>query len=294
MDRIDSDFSVGGDRCAAWLYLPSGTNQAVPCIVMAHGFSAVRDQRLPAFAERFVAAGYAALVFDYRFFGDSGGEPRQLLDVKKQLEDWRSAIAHARSLPEIDGDRIVVWGTSFAGGHAISLAAEDHRLAAAIAQGPFADGLTNIASYGLRHALSLTIPAIRDQFRAMTGRAPYLLPAVGVPGSKAIINTPDALSGFLGATGPDSLWRNEIAARIGLFVEFYRPGRKAADIQCPILFCIANRDVITPPPAARRAAALAPKSELKEYDAKHFDIYVGETFEHVVSDEIDFLKRHVG
>jgi uncharacterized protein len=294
MDRIDVDFASGGDRCAAWLYEPPGSAEPVPCIVMAHGFSAVRDQRLPAFAERFAAAGYAALVFDYRHFGDSEGEPRQLLDVKHQLDDWRAAIAHARSLPGIDPDRIVVWGTSFAGGHAISLAAEDHRLAAAIAQGPFADGLTNIASYGLRHAASLAIPALRDQIRALLGRPPYLLPAVGLPGSRAIIVTPDALSGFLGVTGPDSLWRNEIAARIGLFVEFYRPVRKAATIRCPILFCIATRDVVTPPAAARKAAARAPRSELKEYDARHFDIYVGETFEQVVSDQIDFLKRHVG
>jgi fermentation-respiration switch protein FrsA (DUF1100 family) len=294
MDRVDADFISGGDRCAAWLFQPPGAGAPVPCIVMAHGFSAVRDQRLPAFAERFVAAGYAALVFDYRHFGDSEGEPRQLLDVKRQLDDWRAAIAHARSLPNVDPDQIVVWGTSFAGGHAISLAAEDHRLAAAIAQGPFADGLTNIASYGLRHAMSLAVPAIRDQIGALLGRPPYLLPAVGLPGQKAIITTPDAVSGFLAATGPDSLWRNEIAARIGLFVEFYRPVKKAGEITCPILFCIATRDVVTPPAAARKAAALAPRSELKEYDARHFDIYLGEIFEQVVNDEIDFLKRHVG
>jgi dienelactone hydrolase len=294
MERADADFRSGGDNCAAWLYRPLGAAEPVPCVVMAHGFSAVRDQRLPAFAECFAAAGYAALVFDYRHFGDSDGEPRQLLDVKRQLDDWRAAVAHARHLTGIDPDRIVVWGTSFAGGHAISIAAEDHRLAAAIAQGPFADGLTNIASYGLRHALSLAVPAIRDGLRGLLRRPPYLLPAVGLPGQRAIICTPDALSGFLGATGPDSLWRNEIAARIGLFVEFYRPVKKAADIRCPILFCIAARDVVTPPPAARKAAALAPRSELKEYDARHFDIYVGETFEQVVTDELDFLKRHVG
>lgn len=294
MERTDADFTSGGERCAAWLYRPSGTAEPVPCIVMAHGFSAVRDQRLPAFAERFAGAGYAALVFDYRHFGDSAGEPRQLLDIRHQLEDWRAAIMHARALAGIDGDRIVVWGTSFSGGHAITLAAEDQRLAAAIAQGPFADGLTNIASYGLRHAAMLAIPAIRDQLRGMLGRSPYLLPAVGNPGDKAVIATPDALSGFLGATGPDSLWRNEVAARIGLFVEFYRPVRKAAKIRCPILFCIAARDVITPPPAARKAASLAPNSELKEYDARHFDIYVGDVFEQVVTDEIDFLKRHLG
>ena len=82
---------------------------------MAHGFSGVRDQRLDAYAERFAAAGLACLVFDYRHFGDSGGQPRQLLDIGRQLDDWRAAIAFARSLEEVDGDRIGLWGTSFSG-----------------------------------------------------------------------------------------------------------------------------------------------------------------------------------
>ena len=75
----------------------------------------MREQRLDAFAERFAAAGLAALVFDYRHFGASEGEPRQLLDVKRQLTDWRSAVAYARGLAGVDGDRVAVWGTSFSG-----------------------------------------------------------------------------------------------------------------------------------------------------------------------------------
>src|SRR3954453_69051 len=105
MGREQADFTSDGARCAAWLYRPEGGGEA-PCVVMAHGFSGVREQRLDAFAERFAAAGLAALVFDYRHFGASEGEPRQLLDIKRQLADWRAAVAYARSLDAIDPDRI--------------------------------------------------------------------------------------------------------------------------------------------------------------------------------------------
>jgi dienelactone hydrolase len=115
MDRRDVTFDSGGERCAAWLYTPD-TPGPHPIVVMAHGFGAVRAARLWAFAERFAAAGLAALVFDYRYFGDSGGEPRQLLDVSRQLDDWRAAIAFARSLDGVDPERVAAWGSSFGGG----------------------------------------------------------------------------------------------------------------------------------------------------------------------------------
>ena len=114
-----------------------------PVIVMAHGLGAIKALRLSAFAERFQAAGYACLVFDYRHFGDSEGEPRELLSISRQREDWRAAVAYARSLPDVDTDRVVLWGTSFGGGHAIATAAADHAVVAAIAQCPFTDGLAS-------------------------------------------------------------------------------------------------------------------------------------------------------
>ena len=114
--RRDVTFASGGDRCAAWVYVPEGEGPFA-CVVLAHGWSGVREQRLDAFAERFASAGYAAVVFDYRHFGASTGEPRQLLDIGRQLDDWRAAIAFARSLPEVDPQRVGLWGSSFSGGH---------------------------------------------------------------------------------------------------------------------------------------------------------------------------------
>ena len=92
------------------LFISSSDRSTTPIIVMAHGLGGTRRMRLTAFAERFVAEGYACLVFDYRYFGDSEGQPRQLLDIKSQLEDWKAAVAYARSLDKIDPNRVVIWG----------------------------------------------------------------------------------------------------------------------------------------------------------------------------------------
>src|SRR5882757_2508660 len=130
--REDVWFTSGDDRISAWLYQPDSTDPA-PLLVMAHGLGAVRTMRLDAYAERFSAAGYACLVFDYRCFGDSEGQPRQLLDVRMQLDDWAAAVAYGRTLPGIDHGRIGLWGTSFGGGHVIATAARLAGIAAAVA-----------------------------------------------------------------------------------------------------------------------------------------------------------------
>src|SRR5688572_30315455 len=141
MPRQDITFVSGGKRCAAWLYLPDGATEPAPCVVMAHGFGGTRSDAVPAFAERFVEAGLAALVFDYRHFGDSEGEPRQLLDIARQHEDYRAAIAYVRSREEVDAARVALFGSSFSGGHVVHLAARDPSIAAVVSQVPFMDGL---------------------------------------------------------------------------------------------------------------------------------------------------------
>lgn len=90
------DVTLPGE-IAAWLYNPD----AEACVVMGHGLSAVRDQRLPAYAERYAAEGLAVLLFDYRGFGASGGEPRQVIDIGAQLDDWRTAIRYARDFKRV-------------------------------------------------------------------------------------------------------------------------------------------------------------------------------------------------
>ncbi len=214
--REDVRFPSGGETLAGWLYRPEDAEGDAPCVVMAHGFGALKEARLDAYAERFAAAGFAVLVFDYRHFGESTGEPRNLIDVRRQHADWRAAIGHARALDGVDPDRIALWGSSFSGGHVIAVGAADPRIAAIVAQVPHASGLGTLQAAGPRNVLRLTVAGLRDAARALRGRDPYYAPIVGRPGTLAAMNSPDALPGY-SAMYPEGFdWRNRYAARVGL------------------------------------------------------------------------------
>lgn len=292
MDRTDVVFRSGGVECAAWLYQPEGDGPH-PILVMGHGFSATRDLRFDAFADRFAAAGLGALVFDYRYFGASGGEPRQLLDIRAQLDDWRRAIAYARTVPWVDLQRVALFGSSFSGGHVVALAAEDHAIAAIVAQCPFQDGLATVPMLGWANVAKLTGHAIVDQVGAWRGRPPHYIPAVAEPGGMAVMATDDAKDGFAKITPPGTTWENRVAARIGLRVALYRPGTKAAQVTCPALWSIADHDTLCPADRTAALAAKAPRGEVIRYPVGHFDIYVGDDFERAVTDQLEFLTRHL-
>lgn len=291
--REDVRFAAGDETIAGWLYRPEGTAGPAPCVVMAHGFGALKEARLAPYAERFAAAGYAALVFDYRYFGESTGEPRNLLDINRQHEDWRTAIAYARGLDGVDPDRIALWGSSFSGGHVMAVGSEDDRVAAIIAQVPHTDGFATLRSAGPANMARLTVAGLRDQAAALLGREPYYMPIVGRPGTLAAMNSPDAEPGYSALYEDGFDWRNEVPARIALRVGTYSPGKKAARISCPMLVLVGTTDVVTPFKPAIKAAERAPKGELKTYEAGHFDVYVNEDFDAVVADQLEFLARHL-
>jgi dienelactone hydrolase len=293
MERTEVTFPSHGETIAAWFWNPGGEGRH-PCVVLGHGFSATRRDGLEAFAERFAAAGLAALAFDYRFFGDSTGEPRQVLDIRRQLEDWEAALAYVRSRDDVDPDRVAVWGSSFGGAHAITTASRDHRLAAAISQAPFTDGLAQMRITPLRNGALLTVAAIRDYIAAWRGKPPVLIKPTGPPGSLAVMTSPDAQPGFAALIPPDSKWRDEVSARVMLQVGTYRPVRSARKVTCPLLVCVCDEDQVTPPGPAIKAALAAPKGELRRYPIGHFEIYGGQRgFEQAATDQTDFLVRHL-
>lgn len=282
MERHDLHFRSGDAHCAAWHH---PTARRAPIIVMAHGLSGTRRDRLGGFARRFAAAGYAVLLFDHRGFGDSGGEPDRF-DPRLQRADWRAAIAFARTLPGADPDRVVTFGSSMGGGNALQAAADDPRVAAAISQVPFLDLVRQAHRSGPRTALTMLRAAIRDGH----------LPAVGRPDEAAFINAPGAEAGWrrVVATGEDSRWRNRVSARWLLGPPF-RPGRNAATLHCPWLVCVGEDDRVARPGPAIAAANRAPLGELRVYPGvDHFDIYAGPQHDAVVADQLAFLHRHVG
>jgi fermentation-respiration switch protein FrsA (DUF1100 family) len=291
MNRIDVTFDSQGSCCAAWLYYPDGDGP-YPCVILASGFGGIREMHLHAYAERFVQAGLAALAFDYRHFGASKGEPRQLLDIKQQFADWAAAVLYARMLDGIDPEHIALWGTSFSGGHVIEIAAIDHRIAAVIAQVPFIDGIATAFAQGFRHILQSLAAGVRDELCHLRGQSPYYIKTVGVPGTLAAITSPGAAESYHSAAG-ELQWENSVAARVLLHTAFYRPIKAAPRVQCPLLICTCEHDLLTPPGPATRASQLAPQGELRCYKGGHFDMYTGEIFEEAVSDQCRFLTQHL-
>ncbi|MBL9014725.1 MAG: alpha/beta fold hydrolase [Myxococcales bacterium] len=289
--RRELRFPSGDTTCAADLYVPEHRDARTPCVVMAHGFTGTRDLGLASYATRFAAAGLFALVFDYRHFGTSGGEPRQVISVTEQLDDWRAAIAFARGLPEVDPDAIAIWGTSLSGGHVVAIAAEDPGLAAVVAQVPWL-GVDRARESPWRGTTlrALAGAAIRDRLRAARKRPALVLPVVGEPGELAVFTGADAaaFARRFAATAPT--WRNEIAARSLLALLRYRPREGAARIGMPLLLCVAEHDRYASPELARRVAAAAPRGELRTYPIEHFDAYLGEN-ERLVADQVAFRSE---
>lgn len=287
----DLRFSSGDTTCAADVYLPANATVRMPCVVMGHGFTGTRDLGLASYATRFAAAGIAALVFDYRHFGTSGGEPRQLLSVREQLEDWRAAIAFARQLPEVDPERVAIWGTSLSGGHVVAIASDDAAIAAVVAQVPWLGIARGHASpWRVTTLVSLVAAAIGDMLRAQRGRAPLLVSVVGRPGQLAVFTGDDAAAFARRFAASAPTWRNEIAARSLLQLLRYRPHEAAGRLAMPLLLCVAERDRYASPELARRVADAAPRSELRTYPIEHFDAYLGE-HEALVEDQVAFLTR---
>jgi fermentation-respiration switch protein FrsA (DUF1100 family) len=262
-------------------------------VVMGHGLGAVREMGLAEYAERFAAAGIAALVFTYRHFGDSGGQPRQLLDIGRQLEDWAAALAYARSLEGVDRERVAIWGSSFAGGHVIEVAARDQGVAAVVSQCPFTDGIASLRAMDPRTAAKASALATADELSRFLRRGPVSISLTGKPGSAALMAAPDSEPGYRALIPADFDFDDRVAARIAARLPLYRPGRRAAEVTAPILFCVCDNDTIAPADAALRYAAQAPNAEVKRYPTGHFDIYKGEWFERAVADQTSYLAAHL-
>jgi fermentation-respiration switch protein FrsA (DUF1100 family) len=264
---------------------------------MAHGIGGTRDSGLLPFAEAFAEAGLEVLLFDYRGFGDSEGEPRQLAWPPRHRHDYRAAVVYARRLEDVDPDRIVLWGTSWSGGHVAYVAADDLRIAAVVCQTPDLDGartLREIARYASWGQLARnTREGLKDLAGAARGRPPHLIPVVAPPGQVAAMASPDAYDGYHVIAGPT--WRNEIAARAVVAENVNRAITRIGDVRCPILIQIADRDTVAPPAQARAASWRAKGHvEVREYPCEHFDVYVGEWRERSIADQLHFLRRRLG
>ena len=285
VERRELRFPSAGDACAGWLYRPQADGPA-PCVVMANGFSMTRHDGLPAYAERLASAGAAVLAFDYRYLGDSGGLPRQRLRTAAQMQDWRAAVAYARTLEGVDERRIVLWGFSLGGGHAVETAASDPRIAATLALCPMLDGFARVMATPARLSAWLIPRALVAQLGGQD-----LVPVTAQPGGRAAMALPGEADGFAAVVGPGSPWRNEISPAIFLSVGLHRPVRRARAVSSPVWLGLGERDVTVSAKAIERFAERAVKAELHRYPYDHFGAFIDGSPDRVASDQIDFLRR---
>ncbi|MGO9081439.1 MAG: alpha/beta hydrolase [Streptosporangiaceae bacterium] len=267
-------FPSEGIDCAATLYLPADTPGALPGLVMGNGFANVRQMYLPVYARQFAAAGLVVLAIDYRYLGQSGGAPRQQVLPDAQCEDLRNALTWLTARPEVDAERIGLWGTSFAGGHALRIAAIDRRVTAVVAQVP---------AIGLWRYMRRNDPLERERFlaRALTARLDYARTGEARP---LAITAQEGAESILGSAGLDWHHRNEhdhdtfhnwIAAHSLDRIVPYDPGAFVEDISpTPLLMILVDNDTTTPSDVARQIynRTREPK-QLIELAGGHYDVY---------------------
>jgi pimeloyl-ACP methyl ester carboxylesterase len=263
---------------------------------MAHGLGGTKEAGLEPYAARFCDAGFAVLAFDYRHFGASDGEPRQLAWIPYQLEDYAAAVQYARGLPGIDPGRIALWGTSLSGGHVIVTAARDQDIACVVAQCPWLDGraaaIETMKQGGIGQLFRLVPHAQRDIVRSFLGLSPHVIPLVGRPGTVAVMPVAEAWDALEELAPRDFV--NQACARILIRMDKYRPVVHAGRVRCPVMLQICDKDVRDPEHFARETTRrLGDLAEVIHYPIAHFDIYLEEGFEQAVRDQLAFFRKHL-
>ena len=277
--RRDVTFKSEGCLCSGWLYLPDDyqAGQKLPAIVMANAISAIKEITLPGYATRFAAVGYAVLVFDYRHYGSSEGEPRNHLDPHEQQQDIRNAVTWLRAQPEVDRERIGGWGISLGGVHMLHAGAYDRRLKAVVS---VATGLNTLEGAmgraGLQSFLRI-LNADHDR-RFRSGETASYMPAVSMPGQGGMMAIPEAYNFYIEAMNTYApTYENRITTAS---VENLIADRSAEAIHLitpsALLMIHGEKDLI-PPDLVRDVfeRACEPK-KLIVLDCLHTDLYVRE------------------
>ncbi len=292
----DIEFNADGLTLRGWLYLPENVAAPVPTVVMAHGFSAVKEQYLDDFAEAFASSGFAALVYDNRNFGASDGEPRQEIDPVLQVWDYRHAITFARTLPEVDGEHIGIWGTSFSGGHVLMVGAIDRRVKCVVSQVPTISG----PEAALRRTRADLVPNLLAAFDAdrearFFGNAPQTIPVVAEDGTApCVLPGKESWDFFSASMARAPSYRNEITLRSGEMAREYEPGSWVHRMSpTPLLMIVADEDTLTPTDLALDAFERArhPK-KLLLLSGGHFVPYVDE-FDRTSAAAIQWFHEHL-
>ncbi|MHB1948479.1 MAG: alpha/beta hydrolase [Gammaproteobacteria bacterium] len=289
--RENVEFKTDDVKLKGWFYTPK-TESPAPCVVMAHGFSALKEHYLDKFANQFASSGMCVLVYDNRNFGESGGEPRLEVDPVAQIRDMRNAISYAQEQKTVDPKKIGVWGTSFSGGVVLTVAAVDKRVSCVVSQVPFVSGH--------HKSLRLNRPEqwddVREKYYAdrrarLAGKPPATISVVtDNPERPAIMKIPSAYSFFTSVKS----WENKVTLRSVENSGEFEPIHYIKYITpAPVLFIVAKKDTVNTTDLALKAYAKArePK-KLVMIEGDHFTPYV-EQFESCVNAATKWYQKHL-
>jgi uncharacterized protein len=299
MNKENILFTSEGVNCVAHLYWPDtfSTEEKFPVIVMAHGFSLVKEAYLPKYAEVFTKAGLAVFVFDYRFFGESEGTPRQHLIPAEQIKDYRNAITFVSQHPRIDAARIGIWGTSYSGGHVLHTAAVDRRVKAVVAQVPTINGWRG-ASRKMGPEKMAAFLSLLEEYRTARYHGAELryINVVSDKGELAAQPSAESFNWFTAMSAIAPTWENRITLEsMESYLEYNPAGLIDIISPTPLLIIAAEGDAVTPADLARDAfdnKAREPKQWL-QVPGGHFDVYDGPSFEQASQAAAQWFTKHL-
>ncbi len=263
-------FNADKVKLSGWFFTPLSVSSPFPCVIMTPGFSALKEHGLEQFAEVFVSAGISVLIYDNRNFGESEGEPRQEADPKLQVEDYSHAIDYVQSMPEVDAERIGIWGVSYSGGHVLMVAAHDRRVKCVVSIVPYVYGHYGILQAEQPEKLAALKKMYReDEQNRAKGEAPMMIPVVSKDRKVlAVMYQPSAYEFFTQVKS----WKNEVTLKSIALAGEYSPIDFIEQVSpIPLLMIVANEDTVNRTEFALKAyeKALSPK-QLEMIEGEHF------------------------
>ena len=297
MDKHNTEFSVAGTTLRGVFHLPDNSKldntTELPIIVMGNGYAPEWQFGTASFIEAFTAAGFATFNFDYRTFGQSDGQPRQMVDIPGQQDDFRGAIAHALQQPWVDAKKLIIWGSSLGGGHAISMAAEHAQAVAMIAQVPHCCSRAAFKTVSLSAVGKGMSKAIIDSLGALLNRAPIYLPILGQGDEYGVMSHAGWYESYQIIADNSPTWSNKMVARSLLKGGDYRPITVAGNITCPSLLVPAKDDAGVPLSSVEETAAKIKNVEVFPIEGDHFGVYYGAQLQDVVDKQVQFIQQQL-
>jgi pimeloyl-ACP methyl ester carboxylesterase len=244
------EFKSGGETCVGILTRPESAKGKTPLVIMAGGWCYTKEVVMPHYAKPFHDMGCASLIFDYRHFGESSGEPRQHINPWNQIEDYRNALSYAQTLDGIDHARTGVWGISYSGGHVLVVAAIDNRPAFAISTIPVVDGFQTMRRcHGERRFAELSKFIASDREDRFRGKPSAYMPMSSERPYEEMSSWPfpHVYSGFLKIKkeeAPRHEHYNTVAS-VELLMQYNVTPFCRRIVETPVLMTLARGDNIT-------------------------------------------------